>query len=75
MQQAQGSNQPPSQTLVNAKGVNVNGIFLRSRKSFEPSLVQKNNKVVEPISKPGSDVIVETEKEQEKEYVPPIPFP
>ncbi|XP_050915982.1 uncharacterized protein LOC127131088 [Lathyrus oleraceus] len=50
MQQAQGSNQLPAQTVVNSKGPNANV-------KTEPS------------------VVVETEKEKENEYVPPVPFP
>ncbi|XP_050897314.1 uncharacterized protein LOC127104155 [Lathyrus oleraceus] len=74
MQQAQGSNQLPIQTVVNPKGPNVSAISLRSAKSFEPAPTpEKINKIVKPIPKPNSDVVVEAEKE--KEYVPPIPFP
>ncbi|XP_050916114.1 uncharacterized protein LOC127131226 [Lathyrus oleraceus] len=83
MQQAQGSNQLPSQTVVNSKGpnANVSAISLRSRKVTEPA-PEKNKKVLEVTLEPSSvvietepSVVLETEKEKEKEYVPPVPFP
>jgi hypothetical protein len=43
MQQAQGSNQLPAQTVVNPKCLNVSAISLRSRKVAEPVL-EKNKK-------------------------------
>ncbi|XP_050919839.1 uncharacterized protein LOC127137418 [Lathyrus oleraceus] len=74
MQQTQGSNQLPTQIIVNPKVPNVSEISSRSGKSFEPAPTpHKKNKVAEPIPKPDSDVVVEDEKE--KEYAPPIPFP
>jgi hypothetical protein len=83
MQQAQGSNQLPAQTVVNPKGLNANvsAISLRSEKVTEPAL-GKNKKILEVTLEPSSIVIetepfvvVETEKEKEKKYVPPVPFP
>ena len=83
MQQAQGSNQFPTQTVVNPKGhnANVSAISLRSGKVIEPAL-EKNKKILEVTPEPSSvvietepSVVVETEKEKEKEYVPPVPFP
>ncbi|XP_050919116.1 uncharacterized protein LOC127136623 [Lathyrus oleraceus] len=83
MQQAQGSNQIPSQTVVNPKGpnANVSAISLRSKTVTKPA-PEKNKKILEVTSEPSSVVIevepsvaVETEKEKEKEYVPPVPFP
>ncbi|XP_050901959.1 uncharacterized protein LOC127108516 [Lathyrus oleraceus] len=81
MQQAQGSNQLPAQTVVNPKGpnTNVSAISLRFEKVKEP---EKNKKILEVTPEPSSvvietepTVVVETEKEKEKEYVPPVPFP
>ncbi|XP_050876824.1 uncharacterized protein LOC127080551 [Lathyrus oleraceus] len=83
MQQDQGSNQLPAQTVVNPKGpnANVSVISLRSEKVTELAL-EKNKKILEVTPEPSSVVIetepyivVETEKEKEKEYVPPVPFP
>ncbi|XP_050888339.1 uncharacterized protein LOC127093454 [Lathyrus oleraceus] len=83
MQQAQGSNQLPAQTVVNPKGANANvsAISLRSWKVTEPT-PEKNKKILEVTPEPSSivietepSVVVETEKEKEKEYVPPVPFP
>ncbi|XP_050914679.1 uncharacterized protein LOC127129566 [Lathyrus oleraceus] len=83
MQQAQGSNQLPAQTIVNPKGPNakVSAISLRPGKVTKPSL-EKNEKILEVTPEPSSvmietepSVVVETEKEKEKEYVPPVPFP
>lgn len=59
--QAQGSNQLPTQTIVNPKGPNVTAISLRSGnnvESLEPS-PDKSKKVVEPMS--GSEIVVEKE--------------
>ena len=72
MQQVQGSNQLPTQTIVNPNVSNMSVISLIFGKIIKLA-PEKNNKVVEPIPKPDSDVVVEVEKE--KEYVPPIPFP
>ncbi|XP_050896300.1 uncharacterized protein LOC127103049 [Lathyrus oleraceus] len=83
IQQAQGSNQLPAQTVVNPKGpnANVSEISLRFGKVIEPA-PEKNKKILEVTPEPSSvvietesSVVVETEKEKEKEYVRPIPFP
>ncbi|XP_058777207.1 uncharacterized protein LOC131651565, partial [Vicia villosa] len=85
--QAQGSNQLPAQTVVNPNGnANVSAISLRSGKVTEPA-PEKNKKIIEvtselsssepppaELSSPSS-VVVGTEKNKEKEYVPPVPFP
>ncbi|XP_050909288.1 uncharacterized protein LOC127123071 [Lathyrus oleraceus] len=79
--QSQGSNQLPAQAVVNPKGpnANVSAISLRSGKVTEPA-PEKNKKILEvtsELSSPSSpsSVVVETEKNKEKEYVPPVPFP
>ncbi|XP_050889008.1 uncharacterized protein LOC127094191 [Lathyrus oleraceus] len=81
--QAQGSNQLPFQTIVNPKGpnANVSAISLRSKKVTEPA-PEKNKKILEVTPEPSSvvietepSIVVETKKEKEKEYVPPVPFP
>ncbi|XP_050916334.1 uncharacterized protein LOC127131457 [Lathyrus oleraceus] len=76
--QSQGSNQLPAQAVVNPKGpnANVSAISLRSRKVTEPAPKKnkKNLEVTSELSSPSS-VVVETEKNTEKEYVPPVPFP
>ena len=79
--QAQGSNQLPAQTVVNPNGpnANVSAISLRSGKvtgsapevTSEPSLSFPPS----PSSVPSSVVMNETEKNKEREYVPPVPFP
>ncbi|XP_050875455.1 uncharacterized protein LOC127079088 [Lathyrus oleraceus] len=76
--QSQGSNQLPAQAVVNPKGpnANVSAISWRSGKVTQPS-PEKNKKILEvtsELSSPSS-VVVETEKNKEKEYVPPVPFP
>lgn len=52
---------------------------MRFGKSFEPSPTPKNTEAFKPILVPTpnsySDVVVETEKEKQKEYVSTIPFP
>lgn len=82
--QAQGSNQLPAQTVVNPNGsANVSAISLRSGKVTEPAPApEKNKKIIEVISEPSpsepsspSSVVAETEKNKEREYVPPVPFP
>lgn len=79
--QAQRSNQLPDKTIMNPKGPNVNAIFLRSIKSAELVVLapEISNKVVEPTieptPRPDYEVVVDTEKEKNKEYVPPLPFP
>ncbi|XP_050889432.1 uncharacterized protein LOC127094666 [Lathyrus oleraceus] len=83
MQQAQGPNQLPARTILNPKGpnANVSEISLRSRKVTEPS-PEKNKKILEVTPEPSSvvietkpSVVVDTEKEKEKEHVPLVPFP
>ena len=68
---------------MNPKGpnANVSAISLRSGKVIEPA-PEKNKKILEVTPEPSSvvietepSVVVETEKEKEKEYVPPVPFP
>ncbi|XP_050909494.1 uncharacterized protein LOC127123306 [Lathyrus oleraceus] len=76
--QSQGSNQLPAQAVVNPKGpnANVSAISLWSEKVTKPA-PEKNKKILEvtsELSSPSS-VVVETEKNKEKEYVPPVPFP
>ncbi|XP_050885320.1 uncharacterized protein LOC127089573 [Lathyrus oleraceus] len=76
--QSQGSNQLPAQVVVNPKGpnANVSAISLRSGKVTKPA-PEKNKRILEvtsELSSPSS-VVVETEKNKEKEYVPPVPFP
>jgi hypothetical protein len=86
--QAQGSNQLPAQTVVNPNGpnANVSTISLRSGKVIEPA-PEKGKKIIEVTSELSpselspakfhslSPTVVETEKNKEKEYVPPVPFP
>ncbi|XP_045822018.1 uncharacterized protein LOC123914902 [Trifolium pratense] len=78
--QAQGSNQLPAQTVVNPNGpnANVSTISLRSGKVIEPA-PEKGKKIIEVTSELSpselSPAVVETEKNKEKEYVPPVPFP
>jgi Asp-tRNA(Asn)/Glu-tRNA(Gln) amidotransferase C subunit len=82
LQQAQGSNQLPAQTVVNPNvpNPNVNAITLRSGRVTQPA-PEKNKKIQKkvlevtpeyveaPVVEPS--VVVEAEKE----YVPEIPFP
>ncbi|XP_050876541.1 uncharacterized protein LOC127080256 [Lathyrus oleraceus] len=76
--QSQGSNQLPAQAVVNPKGpnANVSAISLSSEKVTEPApkINKKILEVTSELSSPSS-VVVETEKNKEKEYVPPVPFP
>ncbi|CAJ2671830.1 unnamed protein product [Trifolium pratense] len=78
--QAQGSNQLPAQTVVNPNvpNANVSTISLRSGKVIEPA-PEKGKKIIEVTSEPSpselSPAVAETEKNKEKEYVPPVPFP
>ncbi|XP_050876610.1 uncharacterized protein LOC127080322 [Lathyrus oleraceus] len=68
MQQAQGSNELSAQTIMNPKdpNANVSEISLRFGKvTPEPSSI---------VIETEPSVVVETEKEKEKEYVPPVPF-
>lgn len=60
MQQSQGSNQLPSQTVVNLKDPNVSVISLRSRKVTEPALEKKKKKIVSVTHEPS--VFIEDEK-------------
>ncbi|XP_050895936.1 uncharacterized protein LOC127102633 [Lathyrus oleraceus] len=69
------------QRTNSSHNANVSAISLRSGKVTESS-PEKNKKFLEVTPEPSSvvietepSVVVETEKEKEKEYVPPVPFP
>lgn len=72
--EAQGSKQLPPQTVVNPKGPNVSAISLRSNKNVEPfePAPEKSNKIVELIH--DYEVVVDTDTEKAKNYVPLILF-
>ncbi|KAI5426478.1 hypothetical protein KIW84_032058 [Lathyrus oleraceus] len=63
MEQTQGSNELPAQTVVNPKGPNVSAISLRSKKVTEPA-PEKNKKIVSvsPENKLEPFIVVEVEK-------------